>query len=357
MTNVLDNKIVDTLKEGTVIPACPLALHEDRSFDEHHQRILPHYYIDSGAGGLAVGVHTTQFEIREHALYETVLRTVSEEINKRNLTTPFIKIAGISGSIEQAFEEIDIALKYGYDIALLNMAELEDYSEEELLKRTKLVANRIPVIGFYLQEAISNRIFSYEFWKEFMEIDNVVGVKVAPFDRYKTLDVLRAVAHSSRRDDIAVYTGNDDNIVADLLTTYSFTIDNEKIEIEFVGGLLGHWAVWTSKAVELLEEIKYAKKRQTGYEQLLQKGVKITDSNAAIFDTDNNFKGSIAGVNEVLAREGLLEGNYCLDDKEVLSSGQSQKIDRIYNVYPELIDNHFINNNIGKWQSKAKEKV
>jgi hypothetical protein len=355
-SNKLSSEMLDFLKQGTVIPACPLALHEDKSFDEYHQRILPHYYIDAGSGGIAVGVHTTQFEIRDskYNLFETVLRVVSEEIDKERLEKPFLKIAGICGDIKQALLEVNIAKKYGYDIALLSLAGLDEYSEEELLERTRIISEKIPVFGFYLQQTISGRTFSFDFWKKFSEIDNVIAIKTAPFNRYQTLDVVRAVCESHRNKEISIYTGNDDNIVSDLLTKYCMTVDGQRIEKEFSGGLLGHWAVWNKRAVELFSDIKDSKDTGKEYSKLLLRGTQITDCNAAFFDSKNGFKGSIAGINEVLSRQGLLEGNYCLSDHEILSPGQMEEIDRVYINYPELNDNSFVKENFEKWTKFIK---
>jgi dihydrodipicolinate synthase/N-acetylneuraminate lyase len=341
---MLKENIKQLLFEGTVIPAHPLALNEDRSLDEDGQRRLTNYYMDAGAGGIAVGVHTTQFEIRdpEFNLYERVLRLAVEEVNKKNLTRPFIKIAGICGPADQAVEEAQIAKGLGYDMGLLSNGGLTGLSEAELLDRTRKVADVIPVFGFYLQPSVGGRTFSYEFWKEFAEIPNVYGIKIAPFNRYQTLDVVRAVCHSSRCGEIALYTGNDDNIVNDLLTTYQVNVNGQPVKKQIIGGLLGHWAVWTKKAVELFEEIKAVRDQDTIPASLLTLGQEVTDANAAFFDSANSFKGCIAGINEVLARQGLIKGNWCLLDKEKLSPGQENEIDRIYQDYPHLNDDAFV---------------
>lgn len=344
----LDSKLKDLLNDGTVIPAHPLALNEDRKINEQRQRQLTRYYVESGAGGIAVAVHSTQFEIRdpEINLYETVLQWAAEEVDKANLSRPFIKIAGICGPTDQAINEAKIALKYGYDIGLLSMGGLRDWTEDDILDRVREVAKIIPVFGFYLQPSVGGRIFGYDFWLKFAEITNVEAIKVASFDRYQTLDVMRAVAHSSRSNDIAMYTGNDDNIIADLLTTYRFTVNGVLIEKQFIGGLLGHWAVWTRKAVELMEEIKTYRKNKTAKvaEGLLSRGVEVTDVNAALFDPANGFHGCIPGIHEVLRRQGLLEGRWCLNPKEELSDGQIQEIDRVYEAYPHLNDDVFVEN-------------
>ncbi|MCH7400718.1 dihydrodipicolinate synthase family protein [Belliella kenyensis] len=343
----LSEKLKTHLHQGTVIPAHPLALRADRSLDEAKQRQLTRYYISSGAGGIAVGVHSTQFEIRdpEINLFETVLRLASEEVEKQHLDRPFLKIAGICGPTDQAIAEARLASKYGYDMGLLSMGGLQGWSESEILERVRKVAEIIPVFGFYLQPSVGGRIFSFDFWSRFAEIPNVEAIKCASFNRYQTLDVMRAVATSSRKDDIAMYTGNDDNIVADLLTKYSFNVNGEIHEKEFVGGLLGHWAVWTQKAVALLDEIKSFKSSSDGegYQKLLTKGIAITDVNAAMFDPANSFHGCIPGIHEILRRQGLLEGIWCLNPKEVLSSGQREELDRVYESYPELNDDDFVN--------------
>lgn len=338
-------EIHELLHAGTVIPAHPLALNANRQFDENRQRGLTRYYIASGAGGVAVGVHTTQFEIRnpEINLYETVLKTAADEIERAQLDRPFIKVAGIVGPTEQAVREAKLALQYGYDLGLLSMGGLKDWTEEAILDRVRAVAEVIPVFGFYLQPSVGGRIFSYDFWKAFAEIPNIQAIKVASFNRYQTLDVVRAVCHSSRRDEIALYTGNDDNIVTDLLTTYRFTVDGQTVEKGFVGGLLGHWAVWTKKAVELLAEVKTCLNNgNKGLAELLTKNVEVTDSNAAFFDPSHNFHGCIAGLHEVLRRQGLLEGTWCLNPAEDLSPGQNEEIDRVYAMYPHLNDDEFV---------------
>lgn len=350
----LSEEIKDLLFSGTVIPAYPLALNEDLSHDEESQKMLTHYYIDSKVGGLAVGVHTTQFEIRDHNLYEPVLRMAIEEINKRKLDTPFIKVAGVCGPTEQAILETEIALELGYDIVLLSNGNLSDYSEEQLIERTKEIAKIMPVCGFYLQPSAGGRIFTSDFWEKYVDIDNVVAIKAAPFNRYQTLDVVKAVLKSDRRDDIALYTGNDDNIIADLLTTYTYEVDGVEYSKDFVGGLLGHWAVHTSKAVELFNEVKRVKENNDDFSELLSIGVKVTDANAAYFDTRNNFKGCIAGINEVLSRQGLLKGNWCLMSHEVLSPGQSEYIDEVYSAYPELTDDEFVKENLSVWRKLAQ---
>jgi|SRR5690606_1862079 len=334
------------LKEGTVIPAIPLALTEERHFDEKRQRRLARYYVSTGTGGMAVAVHSTQFEIRdpEINLFETVIRVVAEEIDKAAIDRPFVKVAGICGPTSQAIQEAELALKYGYDMGLLSMGGLQGWTEEEILKRTREIAKIIPLFGFYLQPSVGGRIFSYDFWSKFAEIENVEAIKAAPFNRYQTFDVMRAVSNSSRRDEIAMYTGNDDNIVGDLLATYRFTVDGKPYEKSFVGGMLGHWAVWTKKAVDLLEEIKAFKVDKTveKYEDLQKRGIEITDTNAALFDPANHFHGCIPGIHEVLRRQGLLEGRWCLNPNEELSPGQMEEIDRVYREYPHLNDDEFV---------------
>ncbi|MBS4071846.1 MAG: dihydrodipicolinate synthase family protein [Algoriphagus sp.] len=334
------------LHQGTVIPAHPLALDANRQLDEAMQRQLTRYYMDSGAGGVAVGVHSTQFEIREprHNLFEKVLALAAEEVEKAELKRPFIKVAGICGPTHQAIAEAETALRLGYDMGLLSMGGLQGWTEAQILDRVRAVAAVIPVFGFYLQPSVGGRIFSYGFWEQFAEIENVEAIKCASFNRYQTLDVMRAVAQSSRRNQIAMYTGNDDNIVADLLTTYRFEVGGKVYEKEFVGGLLGHWAVWTQKAVELLEVVKACKSKGTGadWARLLTKGITVTDVNAVMFDPAHHFHGCIPGMHEFLRRQGLLKGTWCLNPQEVMSPGQSEEIDRVYRDYPELHDDAFV---------------
>lgn len=335
-SNQLSPAINALLQQGTVIPAHPLALHGNLTIDAARQRALTNYYITSGAGGVAVGVHTTQFEIRKPGidLLEPVLKLAAEEIEKAGLDQSFIKVAGICGPTDIALHEAALAVKYGYHLGLISMGGLSSYSEKALIERTKAIAEIIPVFGFYLQPAVGGRILSYEFWRAFADIPNVCAIKVAAFNRYQTLDVVRAVCNSERCNEIALYTGNDDNIVADLLTPYQFIINDTLIEKRFVGGLLGHWAVWTKDAVELFYEIKQCiANNYTGTEKLLAKGIEVTDMNAAVFDPKNNFKGSIAGIHEVLRREGLLEGLWCLNPAEKLSPGQIEEIDRVCKTY------------------------
>jgi Dihydrodipicolinate synthase/N-acetylneuraminate lyase len=344
-TQQLSSAKATLLKQGTVIPAHPLALHADRTLDEEHQRLLTRYYLASGAGGVAVGVHSTQFAIRDPQvnLYEKVLALAAEEIAKSTKKDSFIAVAGICGDTDQALREAEIALKYDYDLGLLSMGGLQGKTETEILDRTRAVAEVIPVFGFYLQPSVGGRIFSYDFWKEFAEIPNVHAIKAAPFNRYQTLDLVRAVCHSSRNEEITLYTGNDDNIVADLLTTYKFEVNGKLVSKRFEGGLLGHWAVWTHAAVKLFNEVKQC--RENGYEgvaDLLNKGGAVTDMNAAIFDPAHGFHGCIPGIHEVLRRQGLMKGIWCLDPDEKLSPGQSEEITRVCAAYPELIDDGFV---------------
>lgn len=333
------------LHAGTVIPAHPLALDANRKLDEARQRALTRYYMACGTGGVAVGVHTTQFEIRDPKinLYGRVLALAAEEVEKASLSRPFIRVAGIVGPTAQAVAEADTAVGYGYDFGLLSMGGLKDWTEAQILDRVRAVAEVIPVFGFYLQPSVGGRIFSYDFWLAFAQIRNVHAIKVAAFNRYQTIDVVRAVCNSGRHQEIALYTGNDDNIVADLVTTYRFDVAGRKIEKGFVGGLLGHWAVWTRCAVELLEEVKRCKANgMAGLHELLTKGIEVTDMNAAIFDPANSFHGCIPGIHEVLRRQGLLVGRWCLNPHEELSPGQMEEIDRVCRAYPHLIDDAFV---------------
>ncbi|MBC9796769.1 dihydrodipicolinate synthase family protein [Sinomicrobium weinanense] len=342
----LSKELKDLLMDGTVIPAHPLALTENRTLDEERQRLLTRYYMQSGAGGVAVAVHSTQFEIRDPGigLFEKILALAAEEIDRTPLDRPFIKVAGICGPTEQAVSEARIAARLGYDIGLLSMGGLQGWTEAQVLERTAAVAQVMPVFGFYLQPSVGGRIFSYDFWRALVDIEGVEAIKCASFNRYQTLDVMRAVANSPRREEIAMYTGNDDNIVADLLTDYTFPVNGQQVKVGFRGGLLGHWAVWTQKAVELLDEVKAYRQQPDAATAaaLLTKGVRITDVNAALFDPANAFHGCIPGIHEVLRRQGLLQGLWCLNPDETLSPGQLEEIDRVYRDYPELNDDDFV---------------
>ncbi|WP_408007820.1 dihydrodipicolinate synthase family protein [Pseudalkalibacillus sp. A8] len=349
---MLNHETLTLLHKGTVIPAHPLALNQDRTLDVEGQKALTRYYVESGAGGIAVGVHTTQFEIREFGLYERVLQLAIGEINQYKTSVPHIKIAGVCGPTEQAVKEAKIAQGLGYDLALLSMGGLNDLDEKQLLDRTRQVAEIIPVFGFYLQTAVGGRPLSYDFWQEFCLIENLYAIKIAPFNRYQTLDVIRAVCNSPRNEEIAIYTGNDDNIVVDLLTTYRIPVKDKIVSKEIVGGLLGHWAVWTKEAVELFTRIKNAKKDGLIDNRLLSTAAEVTDINSALFDTNNQFKGCIAGINSVLSQQGLLKGPWCLLEEETLSPGQSDEIERVKKLYPHHCNDQFIKDNVSRWRQE-----
>ena len=344
------------LHEGTVIPATPLALDENRRFDPRRQRALVRYYLDAGVGGLAVGVHTTQFEIRDpkHGLFETVLRTEIEEVRKYEERTgkTLVMVAGACGPTEQAVKEAALAKALGYDAVLLSPGGLGEKSEDYMIERTKAVAEVMPVIGFYLQPSVGGRVFSYRYWERLCALENLVAIKAAPFNRYLTLDVVRAAALSSRSEQIALYTGNDDSIVTDLITEYRFARDGKVYTKRFEGGLLGHWSVWTKTAVEIFNRCKSLHAAHAVPTDILTLANEVTDANAAFFDTANSFKGCIAGLHEVLRRQGLLEGILCLDPDETLSPGQMEKIDRVYRLYPHLSDDAFVRENLDRWLSQ-----
>jgi dihydrodipicolinate synthase/N-acetylneuraminate lyase len=348
----LDPKLVQLFHRGTVIPAHPLALNANRLFDERRQRALTRYYIAAGCGGLAIGVHTTQFAIREPqiGLFEPALALAGEEMDRadRNRPVPLLRIGGICGDTPQAAKEAALLADLRYHGGLLSLAALRDATDADLLSHCRAVAQIIPIVGFYLQPAVGGRVLSFNFWKKFAEIENVIGIKIAPFNRYQTLDVVRAVAESGR--DIALYTGNDDNIVMDLLTPFAFQTSRKTVERRIVGGLLGHWSVWTRRAVELLGECHAVAHANAAIPQtLLRKSIEVTDSNAAFFDAANHFRGCIAGLHEVLRRQGLLEGIWCLDPSETLSPGQAEEISRVYAAYPHLNDDAFVRENLSSW--------
>jgi dihydrodipicolinate synthase/N-acetylneuraminate lyase len=339
------------LRRGLVIPAHPLALTEDLKLDERRQRALTRYYCDAGSGGVAVGVHTTQFSIRDRevGLFEPVLDLAFEELTQfeKRSGKVMAKIGGICGDTGQACREAAILRGVGYDAGLLSLAALSDASNEALIEHCRAVGQTIPIIGFYLQPAVGGRPLNIDFWERFVEIDSVVAIKVASFDRYQTMEVLRAVANSGRAAEIALYTGNDDNIVADLLTEFRFG----QRTVHFVGGLLGQWAVWTRRAVELLQSVHDAKYNGARLDTVLARGAEITDANAAIFDARHQFRGCIPGIHEILRRQGLLVGRWCLDPAEVLSPGQFDEIERIYTSYPLLNDDAFVAEHLDRWLS------
>jgi dihydrodipicolinate synthase/N-acetylneuraminate lyase len=334
-----------TLLDGLVIPAHPLALSAERKLDERRQVALTRYYAEAGAGGIAVGVHSTQFAIRTAGLFEPVLslaaRTAAES------SRGMVKIAGAIGGTAQAVGEAETACRLGYDAVLLSLGALREASEHELALHCRRVADVLPLVGFYLQPAVGGRPLDAAFWRRFLEIENVVAVKVAPFNRYQTLDVVRALAASGRAGEVALYTGNDDAIVLDLLADFP-----AEPRVRFVGGLLGQWGVWTRRAVELLESVKRCR-REGGASslELLALGQQLTDANAALFDARNAFRGCIPGIHEVLRRVGLMAGRYCLDPDEELSPGQREELDRVIGDYPHLTDDAFVLENRDRWLS------
>ena len=347
----MDADVRGLIQKGLVIPACPLALNAARKFDPRRQRALVRYYLAAGAGGLAVGVHTTQFAIREHGLYKAVLEVVAEELRDARGGCPAmrVKIAGVCGATKQAVMEAGVARTLGYDAVLLSLGALRESSEGELIEHCDAVAEVMPIVGFYLQPSAGGRLLSYSFWRKFAELWNVVAIKIAPFNRYQTIDVVRAVVESGRAD-IALYTGNDDNIVMDLVTPFRFMVNGEAVDRRIVGGLLGHWAVWTKRAVELLSECQeIVRKNEAIPVELLRKAMAVTDANAAFFDAANRYAGCIPGIHEVLRRQGLLEGIWCLEEREKLSPGQAEEIERVYAAYPELNDDSFVAEHRHEW--------
>ena len=341
------------LHDGLVIPAHPLALTADGKFDERHQRALTRYYHAAGAGGIAVGVHTTQFAIREpqHGLFKPVLELAAETIAACDRATGrrTVKITGVCGQTAQAVAEAQLARELGYDLGLLSLAALREASDDQLIDHARRVALELPLFGFYLQPAAGGRLLSPGFWRRFAEIPNVAGIKVAPFNRYQTLDVIRAVAESGRAGDIALYTGNDDHIVGDLLTEFAFNTSGGVVKLRFAGGLLGHWACWTKCAVELLAECQQARGSRVSSAALLTKAAQITEANAALFDAANGFAGCIPGIHYVLHGQGLLPGLRCLDPRETLSPGQAEAIERIRNEHPWMMDDEFVEAHRDEW--------
>jgi dihydrodipicolinate synthase/N-acetylneuraminate lyase len=327
-----------------VIPAHPLALTAHRKLDERRQAALTRYYCEAGAGGVAVGVHTTQFAIRDPriGLFEPVLRLAIDTVSEyeRSSSRRILKVAGVCGASPQAVGEARFARAAGYDLGLLSLAALANASDDELIAHCRAVGGEIPLCGFYLQPSVGGRLLSYSFWRRFCEIPSVRAIKVAPFNRYQTIDVARAVAESGRAADIALYTGNDDNIIPDLLTEFRFAVGS----VRFRGGLLGQWAVWTRRAVELVESIGTCPASE-----ILAQSAALTDANAALFDVRNRFAGCIAGLHDILRRQGLLAGRWCLDPAEDLSPGQLDEINRVLAAYPHLTDDEFVLANRDRW--------
>jgi dihydrodipicolinate synthase/N-acetylneuraminate lyase len=343
------------LRDGQVIPAHPLALTAARKLDERRQRALTRYYVDAGAGGVAVGVHTTQFAIRDSAvgLYRPVLELAIETAREwlSSKPRPFVMVAGVCGHTAQARTEAEIAAALGYDAGLVSLGDWRSEPEAELIEHCRIIAEVMPVFGFYLQPAVGGRLLSHRFWSELAEIPNVWAIKIAPFNRYQTIDVVRAVVEAGR-DDIALYTGNDDNIVADLLTPFSITVGGTRVTRWIDGGLLGQWAVWTRAAVEMLAAIKPLRGDGSTIDpQWLSTGAALTDANGAIFDVAHAFSGCIPGIHEILRRQGLLAGTWCLDPHETLSSGQDEEITRVTRSYPELTDDAFVRAHLDRWLS------
>ncbi|WP_206184546.1 dihydrodipicolinate synthase family protein [Thermoactinospora rubra] len=340
--------VPELFRSGLVIPAHPLALTADRKLDERRQRALTRYYVEAGAGGLAVGVHTTQFAIHGTELLPPVLELAAA--TAREYPREVVLIAGATGPTAQAVAEAELAASLGYHMVLLSPHR--DLDEDGLIERARAVGEVLPVIGFYLQPAVGGRTLSRGFWTRLAAIESVVGIKVAPFDRYRTLDVLHGVCRSGREGEVALYTGNDDHILADLITPHRVVVDGREVEVEFVGGLLGQWAVWVRRAVELLEEARRARGGDdSAVRRLLRLDGHLTDANAAIFDSANGFHGCIPGIHEVLRRQGLLEGRWCLDPAEDLSPGQPAEIDRVWEAYPWLRDDDFVAEGLDRWLS------
>lgn len=342
--------VLDVLRRGAVIPAHPLALGRDRRLDPRRQRALTRYYIDAGAGGLAVGVHATQFAIRDVGLYEPVLRLAMETAQDWT-DRPLVMIAGVTGRTQQAVAEARIARDLGYHAVLMSLAAFKGASEDELIEHAQTIAREMPVVGFYLQTAVGGIVLPVSFWRRFAAIENVIAIKTAPFNRYRTLDVVRGVVEAGAADRIALYTGNDDHIVLDLLVPFVIRANGKETVVRIKGGLLGHWSVWTKAAVDLLARIHGAIEQGVVTADLLALDSQVTDCNAAVFDVANDFHGVIAGCHEVLRRQGLLEGIWCLDPNEGLGPGQAEEITRVAAAYPHLTDDAFVRANLERWLS------
>ena len=338
------------LRQGTAIPAHPLALTADRTLDERRQRALSRYYIDAGAGGLAVGVHTTQFQIRQAGLYDRVLE-IAADTARQWTDRSLAMVAGLAGDTAQALSEAKTARSLGYDAGLLSLAALSTHPADDMIAHCAEVAAQIPLIGFYLQPAVGGAHLDAEFWARFCALPNVIAIKIAPFNRYRTLDVIRGLVEAGAEDRITLYTGNDDHIVLDLLTPFTVMRDGAPVTLRFRGGLLGHWSVWTRQAVLMLERLKAAAGGGDVPADLLALDSRVTDCNAAFFDVANDFHGCIAGCHEILRRQGLLEGIWCLDPEEGLSPGQAAELDRVCRMHADLSDDAFVAENLERWLS------
>ncbi len=340
------------LRKGAVLPAHLLALDAQRELDRQRQRAMTRYYLDAGAGGIAVGVHSTQFAIRDVGLYEPVLDLAMQTV--RDWTPlggkrPLFMIAGLAGRTEQALREAATASAMGYHAGLLSLAAMKGADEDSLIEHCQQIADVMPVVGFYLQEAVGGIALSTRFWERFAAIDNVVAIKMAPFNRYRTLDVIRGVVAARAEQRVTAYTGNDDHIVLDLLTPFVFQRDGQPVTVRIQGGLLGHWSVWTQRAVQLLGRVHRAVATGEIEADLLALDSQVTDCNSALFDVAHDFHGCIAGCHEILRRQGLLEGVWCLDPAEGLSPGQAEELSRVSTAYPELIDDAFVSANLPRW--------
>lgn len=348
--STLPPEILERLRTGTAIPAHPLALDQDRRFDRRRQRALTRYYVDAGAGGLAVGVHTTQFAIRDVGLYEPVLAAAMADARAWT-DRPLVMVAGLAGDTGQAVAEARTAVGLGYHAGLLSLAALKGHDTDALIAHCERVAAEIPLIGFYLQPAVGGMALTADFWARFAAIDNVVAIKAAPFNRYATLDIMRGVVAARAEDRVTLYTGNDDHIVLDLLTPFTVMRDGAPVTVRFRGGLLGHWSVWTRSAARMLERLQGAVAAGAVPADLLALDSRVTDCNAAFFDVANDFHGCIAGCHEVLRRQGLLDGIWCLDPHEGLSPGQAAELDRVCREHADLSDDDFVAANLERWLS------
>jgi len=338
----------DVLHAGTVIPAHLLALTAQRTLDERRQRALTRYYLDAGVGGLAVGVHTTQFAIRERGMFERVLELAAEE-SRTWTSRPIALVAGLIGDTEQARAEAQTARRLGYHAGLLNLAALKSWSEDQLLAHCRAIAEEIPLIGFALLPEVGGFHLSFDFWRQFAEIENVIAIKMAPFNRYRTLDIVRAVVAARAENRVALYTGNDDHIVLDLLQPFAIPRDGATVTVRIRGGLLGHWSVWTHAAVQQFTDLTV--ERSEVPHHLLALDSVVTDCNSAIYDAAHDFAGCIPGCHEILRRQGLFEGTWCLDENETLSPGQLTEIERVYAEHPRMNDDSFVRENLDRWLS------
>jgi hypothetical protein len=336
------------LRDGVVIPAHPLALDDEGAVDLRAQRALTRYYLAAGVHGVAVGVHTTQFELHEdRGLLTEVWRLAATTADESGRAP--VLVAGLTGDTADAVVEGQIAVEAGYEVALLCPWGMADVTEAAMVERARAVGEVLPTIGFYLQESVGGRRLGRDYWRRLFDLESVVAVKTAPFDRYRTNDVVQALLEHDRWDEVAVLTGNDDNIVHDLITPYRRQVCGQEREVRATGGLLGQWAVGARAAVDVVARVAQAMASGAVPTSILRSAAEFVDVNAAVFDVDHDFAGCVAGVNEVLRQQGLVPTVRCLGKRDILSPGQAEQIAQVRERYPNVLDEEFVATHRDDW--------